>query len=615
MIVHLSSLPKHLNYVTENSAVTRRILYELHETLLVQDWESHEFVPRLAKNYTLEGMVVLQPGAEERYPGARPLRVRPLGYDEPFDGYVLFGDVEELPGGAFRVRPGSQGGTALTQPVEVAASDAIGYEGGCVMTFDLRDDVRWQPAKGTANGQDYDIADQVLDIDDVRFSWSVYANPDVDCDEKRFQLEKITDCEVVGPSSLRMFYQEQYFLTVETIGTSLTILPSHIYNLADPDNPWYDPDATPSEQAEHINVNPHNQKWVGLGPYQLTEWNQQWVEAKRFDGYFEPSNSGYVDTIRWRYIGDDNTAWQALLNGELDYFERVKSTDYFGAATEQEEFTSNYYKGYKYLGTYGYTAWNTHRPYLSDKRVRQALAYAFPADDYLRTNYKNLARRTSGPSPVGSPAYDDSLEPYPYDLDKARGLLEAAGFFDTDGNGIVDKDGRDLVIEFMMPSGNDASKNMGLVMQENYGRIGVGIEFAPLEWATFLDRMKKRQFDACNLAWVPTLESDPEQIWHSKWGQPGVESSNNSGIREPELDALIKQGQRELDFDARQEIWRSIHRFLYDWQPYLFAYNVPQKFAMTKRIRGLQTFAIDPGYSIRRWYFVDPDEPGTRASR
>jgi ABC-type transport system substrate-binding protein len=247
--------------------------------------------------------------------------------------------------------------------------------------------------------------------------------------------------------------------------------------------------------------------------------------------------------------------------------------------------------------------------------VRQALAHAFPADEYLRTNYKNLARRVTGPFPYSSAGYDHSLKPYPYDLDRARKLLEEAGFFDTDGNGIVDKDGRDLVIEFMMPSGNDASKNMGLVMQENFGRIGVSVKFAGLEWATLLDRMKKRDFDCVNLSWIPGLESDPEQIWHSKWGQPAVEGSNNSGIREPELDALILAGQREVDFDRRQEVWKQMHRFLYDWQPYTFLYNVPQKFAMTKRIRGFQTFALDPGYSIRRWYFVDPSEPGTRPAR
>ena len=78
---------------------------------------------------------------------------------------------------------------------------------------------------------------------------------------------------------------------------------------------------------------------------------------------------------------------------------------------------------------------------------------------------------------------------------------------------------------------------------------------------------------------------------------------------------MILAGQREIDFERRQEIWQAIHRFIHELQPYLFGYNVPQKFAVSKRIRGFQTSAIDPGYMIRRWYFVDPEEPGTRPSR
>ena len=614
-IVHLASMPKHMNYVTENSAVTTRMLYEVHETLLKQNWEFHDFRPRVASGYQVEDMLVLADGAEVRYAGAKSLRVRPLGYTEPFEGYVLYGEITELADGGYRVAPQSAGGSAMAATVEVSAKDCLSIERGCALTFKLRDDVVWHPAEGEANGEAYSISGEKVDAGDVHFSWDLYSNSEVDCDEKRFQFEKISDCEIIDDLTLRFFYQEQHFQTVETIGTSLTLLPSHIYNLKDPQNPWHDANASDSQQANHINENPRNQLWVGVGPYRVVDWNQQFIEAKRFDEYFEPENGGYLDTIRWRYIGDDNTAWQGLMNGELDYFERVKSTDYFGAATEQEEFTSQFYKGYKYLGTYGYTGWNSHRPYLSDKRVRQALAYAFPSEEYLVTNYKNLARRVSGPSPYSSAAYDHSLEPYPYDLDKARELLEEAGYYDTDGNQIVDKDGRDLVIEFMMPSGNDASKNLGLVMQENFALVGVKVEFAALEWATFLDRMKKREFDGCNLAWVPTLESDPEQLWHSKWGAPEIEGSNNSGIQEPEMDALILAGQREIDFEKRQEIWRSIHRFLYDWQPYLFGFNVPTKFAISKKLRGFQAFAIDPGYSLRRWYYVDPSEPGTRASR
>ncbi|MEZ5974904.1 MAG: ABC transporter substrate-binding protein [Planctomycetota bacterium] len=353
----------------------------------------------------------------------------------------------------------------------------------------------------------------------------------------------------------------------------------------------------------------------------MTKFSDDWVEAQRFVDesgkslYFDKSRAGYFDTIRWRVISDDETAYTALINGELDYFERVKTTDYFGTRTEKKEFTENFYKGYIYLGQYGYTGWNLYKPQLAELPVRLAIAHAFDSNEYLETVYRGLARQVTGPFPFESAAYDHSVTPLEYSIDKAMDLLDEAGWYDRNGDGTRDKNGVELKIEFMYPSGNDASKTLGLKIQESLRELEIDVSLASVEWATFLDKIKRREFDACNLAWVPDLESDPEQVWHSKWGAPDIEGSNNSGVRDAQIDAWIEAGQKELDFEKRQAIWHNIHRRLYyDIQPYLFGFNVPRKFAMSKRIRGLQSFAIDPGYSIRRWYFADPNEKGTRSS-
>ena len=117
------------------------------------------------------------------------------------------------------------------------------------------------------------------------------------------------------------------------------------------------------------------------------------------------------------------------------------------------------------------------------------------------------------------------------------------------------------------------------------------------------------------LPWVPDLESDPEQLWHSAQGEYKVRGSNISGVKDAYLDELIEAGQRELDTEKRMAIWRKMHRYIYEEiQPYLFMYNVPQKFGMAKRFRGFQASAIDPGYIIRRWFLWDPSEAGTRST-
>ncbi|MEO0650835.1 MAG: ABC transporter substrate-binding protein, partial [Planctomycetota bacterium] len=359
VIIHIPSLPENLNYAVENSSYTRRMLQEAHEMLVHQDWETHEFVPRAAESWVTEDMLVLDPAKAGAYGDAVvETKVRTPGVDgEQIDALVVYGDVSDN-GGSWRVRPVSEG-SALSEPLEVAKGDVKQVELGSVFTFSIREGVKWHPSMVYADDAAAvaKMGDQFLDARDVHFSWSIYANPSVDCDEKRFQFVKVTKGEVVDDMTVRFFYEKQYAFAIDSIGNSLTLLPSHLYDLTDPDNPAHDAGASPEKQAEHINKNPHNRQWVGIGPYHVVEYSQQWVQMERFEDYFEPENGGYVDAIRYRLIEDDETAFSALINGEVDWFERVKSADYFGARTETEQFKANFYKGYFYLGTYGYTGW------------------------------------------------------------------------------------------------------------------------------------------------------------------------------------------------------------------------------------------------------------------
>ena len=621
VIVHQASLPKHMNYATENSSYTRRMLYETHETLLQQDWEEHDMRPSLAEAWSAEDMLVLGAGASAEVMALSqlvPVRNEGAaeGAPEQIERSVVYGVVTEEDEG-WRVTAEAPGNPIAAVGSIIVPRDAVErVERGTVFHFRLRDGVLWHPTEGHPAGS------QALDARDVEFSWSIYANPAVDCDEKRFQFEKITGCEVLDDLNLRFFYEGQYAFAEGTIGFSMTILPSHVYDLADPDNVAYQEEFTLEQQGEFINNHPANMMWVGLGPYRVTAWTDAYVEAERFADeagkslYFDDARAGYVDTIRWRVIEDDETAMNALLNGELDFFERVKSEDYFGARTRSETFTEGFYKGFKYGGSYGYTGWNLFRPQLRDVEVRKAIELVFDFEAYRRENYKGLANRVTGPFPYSSAAYNRDVQARPVDPVQARELLDAAGWYDRDGDGVRDKDGVRLSIALSYPSGNDASKNFGQALQEVLAEeLQIELTLEQLEWATFLDRIKKRDFDACNLAWVPDLESDPEQLWHSKWGAEDIESSNHSGVQDPVLDELILAGQKELDFEKRQLIWQQMHERIYDEVvPYIFMYNVPRKFAMNKQLRGVQIVAPDPGSVIRRWHYVDPEVAGTRAT-
>ncbi len=581
IIVHTPGQPKNINYTLENSFSVTQVLREIHSSLIVFNWETWRQDPLLAQSWEKEDTLILKGGRTAD------------------NGNILFGSVTEQ-GDDYVVTSGSPANPIAE--TRVPKADVESLQRQTVFTFHLRHDVKWH------DGHPFDSGDVV-------FSTDIYKNKVVDCDEARFRFLEIAKSEALDKYTARFFYTQQYFQAFETFNDTLCILPSHLYNLNDPDNKDYDPKADEAKQGKYVNDNPHNIDWVGLGPYRMTAWERnQYIEAERFPDYFEkdPTKTGYADVLRWRFIEDDNAAFQALLNSEMDIFWRVKTEDYFGEAVKQKAFTDNFYAAYTYIGSYGYTGWNMYRAKLSDVRVRTALAYAFDELGWINFKYSGLAVPVTGPQFFIGPAYNWDVKPLPYDPDKATELLAEAGWYDRNGDGTVDKDGEELSIEFLMPAGNKASESLGQKLQESLSKVGVKLTIQPLEWASFLERILDRDFDGCNLAWVlPEVESDPKQIWHSSEAGLKQRSSNHSGYADPETDRLIDAGRRELDPDKRAAIWREMHARVYSLQPYLFGQNPPYKIAINTKLRGVKLYNFSPGFRLRDMYYEE-GTPGTR---
>jgi peptide/nickel transport system substrate-binding protein len=559
-------LPPSLNHALLNFANTRYMLYELHAGLVRRDWESWEFVPDLATSWEVEDTLVEKGGA------------------------VHHGRVSE------EERQYVVAGTAIPK------EDVARLERGTVFTFHLRPGVRWQ------DGHPFDSGD-------VIFSWQIAQNLDVRCDWVRPYLTKIERAEAVDAHTVRFFFREQYFNSMALFADSLWVLPRHLYDLRDPDHPRHKADASDAECAKEINENPHNTEWVGLGPYRLTKYSSQGVEAERYDGYFDPEHGGYADRIVWRSISNDTAAFQALLNGELDFTVRISSDQYFGDATQQEAFTRRFCKGYYYLGAFNYIPWNMRRPILADVRVRKALAHALDLQSFVDTVAHGLAVMPTGPQCYFGPAYNRDVKRLEYDPDKASELLADAGWYDRDEDGVLDKDGKPFEIELLIMSGNLSSETFARMYQESLAKIGVRLKITPLDSATYFKRIQERDFDAGGGGgWtVDATENDPVQLWSSGAAIKG--GSNHAGVIDPKVDAMIAEGDRELDSARRWGIWKELHRYLYEEvQPYLYREAPPRKFALNKALRGVQFFKLSPGYSVRRWYYP-AGTPGTRPTR
>lgn len=562
VIVHLASMPKHINYMTENSAVSRWMLREVHDSLLMRNWSTWDYEGVLAKEFWVEDRVELK------------------------DGRRLMGKVAES-GDSVTVTPLSPQND-LAKAETVSKDDVQEIMLGTVITMDLVD-AKWHDG-------------HVFDSSDVRFTWECYQNPHVDCDDARQQQNQITECLVLGPKRVRMIFGKQYFLTHGVL-EDFTIVPSHRYNLLDSDNPDHDPNATPEQQGQWVNDTPLNFEWIGLGAYKIVKVDDQYIEAERVKDHWQPERAGFVDKIRWRCIPDDQAAKTAVLNGELDYFARISSDEYYGAFCGSEAFKKSLYRGYFYQPRMQYIAWNSRRPELADRDVRMAIAHAVDWDEFIRTQSNGLSVRVTSTNYYLSPMYDHSIQPVPYDLEAAEELLDDAGWIDHNGDGIRDKDGVELKITYMMTPGNEASKKILLLMQESLGKIGIEVTSEEREWAVFIEHVKNKDFMSMGMAWILNVESDPHQLWHSESGEN--RGSNYPGVYHPRIDELIELIQVTIDDEKRREYWFELTNLIHDLQPYMFTYNPANKFVMNQRIRGFKAYGLNPGYSIRDWFIVD----------
>ena len=562
--------------MVDNSAVVSFVHQEVHEALLRRDPVSLEFRSALAREWVVEDRL--------RYRG-------PTG-----EVLELFGDVREEAGGV-TITPRAPG-NPLAEVSVVPAEQVVAIDRAVVFTFRLRDDVRWHDGRP-------------FDAHDVYFSWRMYFNPTVDCEHDREEIATLKKATLIDDWTIRFEGGEQYFGYPQSL-SNLCLLPAHLFDLSDPENEAFEEGVDPlgERQGRFINEHPNNRLFVGLGPYRIVSVEDSSVIAERFEDYFDPDplhgGAGWLDGIRWRIIPDRSVARTALLEGELDYFEGLSSSDYFGEFVRQPAFRERLYAAYAYRPQMQFIAWNMRRPQLEDVRVRRAFAHACDWDAFLKGQANGLGVRVTGTAYHEHPSYDKTIEPLGFDPDLARDLLDEAGWYDRDGDGLRDRDGVPLRIEFMTYSGGGISKLYGQVLQEGLARVGVQVDVQPLDPAALYERLRAKDFDAVPRAWLLDVENDPIQVWGRWKGDPEQDRSTNyPGWGDEDSEALIETIRRTVDDEARWALMRQLQRRIFEDQPYLFLFDFPVKFAVAKRIRGFRAYSLQPGYSLRDWYVVE----------
>ncbi|CAN5657951.1 peptide-binding protein [soil metagenome] len=343
---------------------------------------------------------------------------------------------------------------------------------------------------------------------------------------------------------------------------------------------------------------------IGSGPYVFDNWKTgQAVTLKRNENFWNKDNKpNYAKQIVFKIIQDQNAAVVAAKNKEIDYMFVIQPADFFENVKNPEQFQIK--KALVLEPTYVYIAWNNNRPFFSDKKVRLALGYAVDRQSIIDNLLFGAAVPIQSHIFYKSKFINDKLAPIPYDLEKAKQLLDEAGWKDSDGDGIRDKmiDGKKVDFRFtFMNNNNPKRKKVMLVVIESLKQIGIRAELQEYEWSVFLDKLKKHDYDACYAAWqLSVTPDDPYQIFHSS--QSEGDGSNHVVYKNPESDKLLEENRVTFDDVKRKEILDKWQEIIYDDQPYTFMWTETSRYFYSDRFRNTRWYSYPSSGMLNEWW-------------
>ncbi len=442
---------------------------------------------------------------------------------------------------------------------------------------------------------------------DVEYSYQVIMSSAVPIPAVRSGTDQLKGVKAYDEHTLIYFHAES--LATNIWNMLFPIIPKHKYENTISDDP------TLASSTAHVELD-ENPVTAGAYTIQKRERNQE-IVLKRRDSYYtfkgeQVRQKPHFETVRFKIIEDPNTALLSMKKGELE--EMMLTPEQWKSQTDGDEFYEFNTKSYALEWVYYYFGWNFRSPFFKDKRVRQAMSYAFNHQELLEKHRFGMDEASTGIFHHTSPwAPEIAPTAYQQDLDKAEELLAEAGWEDTDADGILDNvveldndfDGVSegearRPFEFTILTSNRPDRiAICTLLQENLDQIGIRCNVKPVEFTTLQETMLGHKFHAVFAGWGTGADPDTsENLWTTK----AIDNGRNYGCySNPEVDKLFEQGKRELDLEQRRKVYQQIHMKLWEDQPYTWLFFRNAYYGFNKSLRGYN-------YSPRGPYNYGPGE-------
>lgn len=318
-------------------------------------------------------------------------------------------------------------------------------------------------------------------------------------------------------------------------------------------------------------------KPMGAGAYKLDKYIPgQEVRFVANENYFEGKPK--IEHFIYKITKGD-TKLQQFQAGEVDYDGFMTNAETIEQLKELGFANVNVYTG----SSYGYIKMNYKKSYFKDKRVRQAFIYGLERQKVIDTYFQGYASLVNVPiTPVSWAYTEEGINKYEYNLEKAKKLLDEAGW-KAGSDGIREKDGQKLKVSYFASSASKINDVMIPVMKEDYKKIGVDFNPEYMDFNTMISKVIKGDYD---LAMVSTPMIDDPSGTIEEF--VSTSKRNYDGYHNPKVDELAKQALETLDIEKRKEIYKKLYQELSEDPPVIFLNNSKVVSAHNARIQGLQ---------------------------
>lgn len=336
-------------------------------------------------------------------------------------------------------------------------------------------------------------------------------------------------------------------------------------------------------------------KPIGTGPFIFESWKpeEEIVVVKNPDYWGQVAS---VDKVIYRVIPEELTR-KMLLDSKDIQVAMILSPDVADKYTEK----ANYTVLEQPIARVRMIAFNTEKEPFNDKKVRQAINYAIDREAIVNSVLYGYGTTAAGLFPPQFYWANKDIAPYTYDMEKAKTLLNEAGWTDLDGDGIRDKNGKPMKITLVTYPERAELPPIAEVIQQQLEKVGIETELKVLNTDAANTQRNKGDFDIYLVGRGLLFVPDPDEIMMTDYHSNGTSIDGWGAYRwhNETVDKLIEQARTTSDEAARKELYDEVQAIVVEEAPVSYLNYYVNIDVTTSNIKGYRLHPTEYSFDLQ----------------